>query len=109
LPEEGPCYRCVFQEPPPPGAAPTCSEAGVLGVLPGTIGLIQATEVLKYFLGIGGLLVGKMLTYDALSMEFNKIEIQKNPDCPVCGVNPTIHELIDNEQPVCDLKSKLTV
>jgi len=105
LPGEGPCYRCVFQEPPPAGTTQNCSQAGILGVLPGTIGLIQSTEVLKYFLGTGSLLVGKMLTYDALNMEFSKVEIQKNPDCPVCGVNPTILELVDYEQPVCDLKS----
>lgn len=105
LPGEGPCYRCVFPEPPPPGTTPTCSQAGILGVIPGTIGLIQATEVLKYFLGKGDLLVGELLTYDALSMEFSKVELQKNPECPVCGVNPTILELVDYEQPVCDLKS----
>lgn len=104
VPGEGPCYRCVFQEPPPPGTTPTCSQAGILGVLPGTIGLIQATEVLKYFLGAGDLLVGQMLTYDALAMEFSKVVIQKNPACPVCGVNPTILKLVDYEQPVCDLK-----
>lgn len=104
LPGEGPCYRCIFPEPPAPGTTPTCSQAGILGVIPGTIGLIQATEVLKYLLGLGDLLVGKLLTYDALTMEFNKVGIQKNPDCPVCGVNPTIHELVDYERPVCDLK-----
>ena len=98
LPGEGPCYRCLFREPPPPGIAPTCAQAGVLGVLPGTIGLIQATEVLKYFLGLGDLLVGKMLTYNALTMEFSKIKIRKNPDCPVCGINPTITELDNCEQ-----------
>lgn len=105
LPGEGPCYRCVFPAPPPPGTIPGCSEAGILGVIPGTIGLIQATEVLKYLLGLGDLLVGKLLTYAALTMEFNKVELHKNPDCPVCGDNPTIHELVDYEQPVCDLKS----
>ncbi|MDD4238445.1 MAG: molybdopterin-synthase adenylyltransferase MoeB [Desulfotomaculaceae bacterium] len=103
IPGEGPCYRCIFPEPPS-GITPTCSQAGILGVIPGTIGLVQATEVLKYFLGTGDLLVGKLLTYDALAMEFSKVEIQKNLDCPVCGGNPTIHELVDYEQPpTCEL------
>lgn len=85
LPGEGPCYRCVFKVPPPLSIVQTCTQAGIMGVLPGTIGVIQAAEVIKYFLGIGELLVGKMLTYDALTMEFTKIEIRKNPDCPACG------------------------
>jgi adenylyltransferase/sulfurtransferase len=95
LPGEGPCYRCLFRMPPPPDIAPTSAQAGLLGVLPGTIGLIQATEVLKYFLGLGDLLVGKMLTYNLLTMEFNKINIRKDPECPVCGINPIITELAD--------------
>ncbi len=98
LPGDGPCYRCLFRVPPPPGIAPTSGQAGLLGVLPGTIGLIQATEVLKYFLGLGDLLAGKMLTYNLLTMEFSKIRIRKNPDCPVCGINPTITELASCEQ-----------
>ncbi|NLX90190.1 MAG: molybdopterin-synthase adenylyltransferase MoeB [Firmicutes bacterium] len=98
LPGEGPCYRCLFRMPPPPGIAPNIAQAGILGVLPGTIGLIQATEVLKYFLGLGDLLIGKMLTYNALTMEFSKITIRKKPDCPVCGINPTISELTGCEQ-----------
>jgi len=99
LPGEGPCYRCVFQVPPP-GFTQTCSQVGLLGVLPGTIGLIQATEVLKYFLGIGDLLVGKMLTYNALSMEFSKFDVRKKPDCPVCGINQTHIKMEDCEQKV---------
>jgi len=106
LPGEGPCYRCVFQVPPPPSKVQTCAQAGIMGILPGTIGVIQAAEVLKYFLGIGDLLVGKMLTFNALAMEFSKIEIRKNPDCPVCGVNPTILEVSDYVQQVCDLKTR---
>lgn len=85
LPGEGPCYRCVFQMPPPPSKVQTCAQAGIMGIIPGTIGTIQAAEVLKYFLGIGNLLSGKLLTYNALTMEFSKIEIRKNPNCPVCG------------------------
>lgn len=85
LPCEGPCYRCVFQMPPPPSKVQTCAQAGIMGIIPGTIGTIQAAEVLKYFLGIGNLLSGKLLTYDALTMDFSKIEIRKNPNCPVCG------------------------
>jgi molybdopterin-synthase adenylyltransferase len=95
LPGEGPCYRCIFRVPPPPGIALTSAQAGLLGVLPGTIGLIQATEVLKFLLGLGDLLVGKMLTYNVLTMEFSKIKIRKNPGCPACGINPTISELAD--------------
>jgi molybdopterin/thiamine biosynthesis adenylyltransferase len=102
LPGEGPCYRCLFRMPPPSGIAPTSAQAGLLGVLPGTIGLIQATEVLKYFLGLGDLLVGKMLTYNLLTLEFSKIKIRKDPDCPVCGINPTISKLADCEQQISD-------
>ncbi|ADG83085.1 HesA/MoeB/ThiF family protein [Thermincola potens] len=101
VPGAGPCFRCIFREPPPPGSVPTCSEAGVLGVLAGTIGLIQATEVLKYILGIGELLIGRLLTYDALEMSFREVQVKKNPACPVCGENPTIKELIDYELPGC--------
>ncbi|NLI14093.1 HesA/MoeB/ThiF family protein [Pelotomaculum propionicicum] len=106
LPGKGPCYRCAFQIPPPPSIVQTCAQTGILGVLPGTIGLIQATEVLKYFLEIGDLLVGKLLTYNALAMEFSKTEIRKNPDCPACGINPALLKLVDYEQQVCDLKTR---
>lgn len=89
LPGKGPCYRCVFNSPPPPARVQTSAEVGLLSLLPGTIGTIQATEVLKYFLGIGDLLVGKMLSYSALTMEFSKIEIRKNQACPACGHSGT--------------------
>lgn len=103
LPGVGPCFRCIFKEPPPEGSVPTCFQAGVLGVLAGTIGLIQATEVLKYLLGQGDLLVGRLLMYDALSLKFREVQVKKNPDCPVCGENPTITELVDYELPACAL------
>lgn len=95
---EGPCYRCLFPEPPPPGLVPSCAEGGVLGVLPGTIGAIQATEAIKLILGTGDPLIGRLLLYDALSMSFDEVRLRKNPDCPVCGENPTLTELIDYEQ-----------
>lgn len=104
LPGQGPCYRCVFHEPPPPDAVPTCKQAGVLGVMGGIIGTIQATEAIKYIVGIGDLLNGALLTYDALQMNFRKIKLSPNSDCPVCGREPTIKQLIDYEQPVCELK-----
>ncbi len=103
VPGRGPCFRCIFVEPPPQGSVPTCSQAGVLGVLAGTIGLIQATEVLKYLLGKGDLLVGRLLTYDALAMKFREVQVKKNPNCPVCGANPTITEPVDYELPACGL------
>jgi adenylyltransferase/sulfurtransferase len=93
----GPCYRCVFPEPPPPGVVPSCAEAGVLGVLPGVIGSIQATEVIKLLLGSGDTLVGRLLLYDAMEMRFRELRLRKNPACPVCGEHPTIKELIDYE------------
>ncbi len=93
----GPCYRCIFPEPPPPGLVPSCAEGGVLGVLPGTIGTIQATEAIKLLLGIGTSLSGKLLLYNALDMSFEYVRLKKNPKCPVCGENPTITELIDYE------------
>jgi molybdopterin/thiamine biosynthesis adenylyltransferase/rhodanese-related sulfurtransferase len=96
--EEGPCYRCLFPEPPPPGLVPSCAEGGVLGVLPGTIGAIQATEAIKLIIGRGEPLIGRLLLYDALGMTFDEVYLRKNPDCPVCGPNPTITELIDYEQ-----------
>ncbi|MEJ2752005.1 MAG: molybdopterin-synthase adenylyltransferase MoeB [Candidatus Promineifilaceae bacterium] len=96
--DEGPCYRCLFPEPPPPGLVPSCAEGGVLGVLPGTIGAIQATEAIKLIIGQGQSLIGRLLLYDALDMTFDEVRLRKNPNCPVCGPNPTITELIDYEQ-----------
>ena len=94
-PGAGPCYRCLFPQPPPPELAPSCAEGGVLGVLPGVIGSIQATEALKLALGIGDPLVGKLLLYDALSGEFQEMKLRRDPDCPVCGESPTITEYVD--------------
>jgi molybdopterin/thiamine biosynthesis adenylyltransferase/rhodanese-related sulfurtransferase/molybdopterin converting factor small subunit len=94
----GPCYRCLYPEPPPPGLVPSCAEGGVLGILPGTIGLIQATETVKLILGIGEPLVGRLLLYDALAMRFRELKLRRNTECPVCGDHPTIRELIDYEQ-----------
>jgi sulfur-carrier protein adenylyltransferase/sulfurtransferase len=94
----GPCYRCLFPEPPPPGAAPSCAEAGVLGVLPGVIGLIQATEALKLIIGAGETLAGRLLHFDALKMKFREFTLRRDPQCPVCGDNPTISAPIDYEQ-----------
>ncbi len=91
----GPCYRCLYPEPPPPGLVPSCAEGGVLGILPGLIGVIQATETVKLILGKGQPLVGRLLLYDALAMRFRELKLRRNPDCPVCGDNPTIRELID--------------
>jgi molybdopterin/thiamine biosynthesis adenylyltransferase/rhodanese-related sulfurtransferase/molybdopterin converting factor small subunit len=96
--EGGPCYRCLYPEPPPPGLVPSCAEGGVLGILPGTIGLIQATETVKLILGIGESLVGRLLLYDALAMRFRELKLRKNPECPVCGDHPTITKLIDYQQ-----------
>jgi sulfur-carrier protein adenylyltransferase/sulfurtransferase len=96
--EGGPCYRCLYPEPPPPGLVPSCAEGGVLGVLPGTIGLLQATEAVKLILGIGESLVGRLILYDALGMRFRELKLRKNPDCPVCGTHPTITKLIDYYQ-----------
>ncbi len=93
----GPCYRCLFPEPPPPGLVPSCAEGGVLGVLPGTIGSIQATETLKLILGIGEPLIGRLLLYDALDLSFQSVKLHKNPDCKVCGEHPEVTELIDYE------------
>jgi adenylyltransferase/sulfurtransferase len=94
----GPCYRCLYSEPPPPGLVPSCAEGGVLGILPGTIGLIQATETVKLILGIGEPLVGRLLLYDALGMRFRELKLRKNPECPACGEHPTITKLIDYHQ-----------
>ena len=96
LPGEG-CYRCLFPSPPPPGMVPNCAEAGVLGALTGLVGSIQATEALKYFLGIGESLSSRLLLIDALSMTFREVRLKKNPKCPLCGENPTVTELIDYE------------
>jgi len=96
--KEGPCYRCLFPEPPPPGLVPSCAEGGVLGVLPGTIGTLQATEALKVLLGIGEPLIGKLLLYNALDMTFDFVKLKKNPNCRVCGPNADIKELIDYEE-----------
>jgi sulfur-carrier protein adenylyltransferase/sulfurtransferase len=96
--KNGPCYRCLYPEPPPPGLVPSCAEGGVLGVLPGMIGVIQATEAVKLILGIGEPLIGRFLIYDALRMRFRELKLRKDPDCPVCGTHPTVKELIDYEQ-----------
>jgi molybdopterin/thiamine biosynthesis adenylyltransferase/rhodanese-related sulfurtransferase/molybdopterin converting factor small subunit len=96
--EGGPCYRCLYPEPPPPGLVPSCAEGGVLGILPGTIGLIQATETVKLILGIGEPLVGRLLLYDALAMRFRELKLRRNPECPVCGDHPTVTKLIDYQQ-----------
>src|SRR6266536_4152355 len=96
--KEGPCYRCLFPEPPPPGLVPSCAEGGVLGVLPGTIGTLQATEAIKLIIGIGKSLIGRMILYDALDMTFDSIKLRKNPKCPICGEHPTLTHLIDYEQ-----------
>jgi molybdopterin/thiamine biosynthesis adenylyltransferase/rhodanese-related sulfurtransferase len=95
--KEGPCYRCLFPEPPPPGLVPSCAEGGVLGVLPGTIGTLQATEALKLLLGIGQPLIGRLMLYNALDMSFDFVKLRKNPNCKVCGPNPEVTELIDYE------------
>lgn len=97
-PREGPCYRCLYPEPPPPGMVPSCQEGGVLGVLPGIIGTVQAIETIKLILGIGKTLIGRLLLYDALKMTFRKVKLRRDPDCPLCGDHPTIHTLIDYEQ-----------
>jgi len=93
--EGGPCYRCLYPEPPPPGLVPSCAEGGVLGVLPGVIGTIQATEVIKLLTGIGEPLIGRLMLYDALGMRFRELKLRRNPECPICGEQPTITELID--------------
>jgi len=93
--EDGPCYRCLYPEPPPPGLVPSCAEGGVLGILPGLVGVMQATEVIKLILGAGEPLIGRLLLIDALGMKFRELKLRKSPDCPVCGTNPTVKELID--------------
>src|ERR671912_135083 len=96
--KDGPCYRCLYPEPPPPGLVPSCAEGGVLGILPGIIGVIQATEAIKLMLGIGEPLIGRFLIYDALKMKFRELKLRKDPECPVCGTNPTVTKLIDYQQ-----------
>lgn len=96
--EQGPCYRCLYPEPPPPGLVPSCAEGGVLGILPGTVGTLQATETIKLILGIGEPLIGRLLRYDALGMRTKEYKLRKDPHCPVCGENPTVTELIDYNQ-----------
>ena len=103
VPGQGPCYRCIFKDPPPKDAVPTCKQAGVIGAMGGVIGSLQAMEAIKYLLGVGDLLTGYLLTYDALSMEFRKIKLPAHvKNCPVCGEHPTITKLIDYEQAECD-------
>ena len=101
----GPCYRCLFAEPPSPGVVPSCTEGGVLGILPGIIGVIQATEAVKLLVGQGKTLVGRLLLYNALSMSFRELKLEKNPDCPMCGENPSITDLIDYED-ICGIRDE---
>ena len=106
IPNQGPCYRCVFKDPPPKDAVPTCKQAGVVGAMGGVIGSLQAMEAIKYIVGVGENLVGRLLTYDALKNEFHSIKLPSvNGKCPVCGENPSITEPIDYEQPTCELKA----
>lgn len=104
VPGKGPCYRCIFKNPPPPAAVPTCQQAGVLGVMGGVIGSIQAAEALKYLIGVGDLLNGKLLTYDAKTMEFRKINILHDKNCAICGEAPIITELMDYDLNTCELE-----
>ncbi len=103
VPHDGPCYRCLFEEPPPAGLVPSCQEAGVLGVLPGVIGALQATEVLKLILGKGEVLKGELLIYNALKTEFRKVKVPRNPSCPLCGEHRTITELVDYNEGYCSM------
>ena len=96
--KDGPCYRCLYPEPPPPGLVPSCAEGGVLGILPGVVGTIQATEAVKLIIGVGEPLINRFMIYDALRMRFRELKLRKDPECPVCGENPTVTELIDYEQ-----------
>jgi len=106
LPGQTTCYRCIFHSPPPAGVVPSCSEAGVLGALAGVIGLLQATEAMKFLLGIGDLLTNTLLVYNALEMGFYKVKVNRNPECPLCGSNPEITELRDEQEPTCDLEGR---
>lgn len=105
MPGESACYRCLFTEPPPPGLVPSCQEAGILGAVAGIIGVIQANEVLKFVLGIGELLTGKLLVFNALDASFRRVRVPKNRECPICGENPTVTKLIDY-QAFCSLKNR---
>src|SRR5437773_12097895 len=105
FPPHGPCYRCLYPEPPPPGEVPSCAEGGVLGILPGVVGVIQATEAVKLILGTGEPLIGRLLHYDALAMSFQKFKVRRDPKCPVCGDRPTVTQLIDYEQ-FCGLRGQ---
>lgn len=105
---DGPCYRCLYPEPPPPGLVPSCAEGGVLGILPGLLGVIQATETIKLILGIGEPLIGRLLLVDALGMNFRTLKLRKNPECPVCSANPTLTELIDYDQ-FCGIEKPTSV
>jgi adenylyltransferase/sulfurtransferase len=116
--KDGPCYRCLYPEPPPPGVVPSCAEGGVLGILPGLVGVIQATEVIKLILGNGEPLIGRLLLVDSLAMKFRELKLRKNPDCPVCGTHPTVTQLIDynefcgirgEEAPVAETTSDMQV
>jgi adenylyltransferase/sulfurtransferase len=106
--EKGPCYRCLYSEPPPPGLVPSCAEGGVLGILPGLLGVIQATETIKLVLGSGDSLVGRLLLVDALAMRFRELKLRKNPDCAICGPNPTVTKLIDYEE-FCGIREEATM
>ena len=103
VPYQTPCYRCLFESPPPPGLIPSCQEAGILGAVAGIIGTLQANEVLKLIMGIGKPLFGRLLIFDALETEFREVKVPKNPECPLCGENPTIKELMDYEE-FCNLR-----
>lgn len=104
IPGETACYRCVFREAPPANAVPTCSQAGVLGAIAGMLGTIQATEVLKFITGAGDLLTDQLLRFDAKTMDFSKVKLKHQKNCPICGESPTITELDDGDAPICDLK-----
>ena len=106
--KEGPCYRCLYPLPPPPGLVPSCAEGGVLGILPGLVGVIQATEVIKLILGKGEPLIGRLLLIDALGMKFRELKLRKNPDCPVCGTHPTVSRLIDYNE-FCGIRGEETL
>jgi molybdopterin/thiamine biosynthesis adenylyltransferase len=108
VPGDGPCLRCLFEAPPPPGSVPTCSQAGVAGALAGVIGSLQALEAVKYLTGAGSLLTGSLLTFDGLTMEFRKIKFPKRPDCPVCGENPAVSLTREAEPAACDLEKKIS-
>lgn len=107
IPGQGPCYRCLYPEPPPPGMVPSCQEAGILGATAGVVGTIQAAEVLKLILGIGNPLAGRLLLYNALDMTFREVPVVRQPECPVCGDNPTVTELIDYEE-FCSLRGAIS-